>query len=243
MTRTVKFGPASGGGASAGAGGHLTKQQFVYATLRESILRCELAPGTRLVIDDLARQFRVSIIPVREALRLLQSEGLVVSIAHVGATVAPISHASVVEVFTLLEGLEVVASRAAAQQATEADVAGLKDLVAEMDHAIDAGSPQRWAEINTRFHLAICRTAGMPILLEMMQRAVDYWDRVRRYYFKDVLIHRTRQAQAEHHAIVAHLEARELSELEQTVREHNRAALASYTAHLESVLEKREKHA
>jgi DNA-binding GntR family transcriptional regulator len=242
MTRTVKFGPAAGG--AAGAGGHLTKQQFVYSTLRESILRCELAPGTRLVIDDLARQFRVSIIPVREALRLLQSEGLVVSIAHVGATVAPISHASVVEVFTLLEGLEVVASRAAAQQATEADVAALKDLVAEMDRAIDAGSPQRWAEINTRFHLAICRTAGMPILLEMMQRAVDYWDRVRRHYFKDVLIHRTRQAQAEHHAIVEHLEARDLPRLEQTVREHNQAALASYTAHLEGVeREKRERHA
>ncbi len=198
------------------------------------------------MIDDLARQFRVSIIPVREALRLLQSEGLVVSIAHVGATVAPISHASVVEVFTLLEGLEVVSTRAAAQQATDEDLATMKELVAEMDRAINAGSPQRWAEINTRFHLAICRTAGMPILLEMMQRAVDYWDRVRRYYFKDVLIHRTRQAQAEHHAIVEHLEARDLPRLEQTVREHNQAALASYTAHLESSGEdaqKRERHA
>ena len=243
MTRTaVKFGSTSGGGG--GAGGHLTKQQFVYSTLRESILRCELAPGTRLVIDDLARQFRVSIIPVREALRLLQSEGLVLSIAHVGATVAPISHASVVEVFILLEGLEVVAARVAAQQATDADVATMKDLVAEMDRALEAGSPQRWAEINTRFHLAICRTAGMPILLDMMQRAVDYWDRVRRYYFRDVLIHRIRQAQAEHHAIVEHIAARDLPQLERTVREHNQAALASYTAHLESTsVEKRERHA
>ena len=84
MTRTaLKFGAAAGN-----SGGHLTKQQFVYSTLRESIIRCELAPGTRLVIDDLAKQFHVSIIPVREALRLLQSEGLVQSVAHVGATVA-----------------------------------------------------------------------------------------------------------------------------------------------------------
>ena len=80
--------------ASSSRAGHLTKQQFVYTTLRESIIRCELSPGTRLVIDDLARQFKVSIIPVREALRLLQSEGLVLSVAHVGATVAPISRAS-----------------------------------------------------------------------------------------------------------------------------------------------------
>ena len=84
---------------------HLTKQQYAYETLRASILKSELAPGTRLVIDDLARRFEISIIPVREALRLLQSEGLVVSVAHVGATVAPISRESVTEVFTLLEGL------------------------------------------------------------------------------------------------------------------------------------------
>src|SRR4029450_10765576 len=121
--------------------GHLTKQQFVYTTLRESILRCELAPGTRLVIDDLARQFKVSIIPVREALRLLQSEGLVLSVAHVGATVAPISRASAPEVFPLLEGLEVVAARVAAERATATDFENLGGFVAEMDRALEAGSP------------------------------------------------------------------------------------------------------
>jgi DNA-binding GntR family transcriptional regulator len=228
MTRTaLKFGTAAGS-----ANGHLTKQQFVYTTLRESIIRCELAPGTRLVIDDLAKQFHVSIIPVREALRLLQSEGLVLSVAHVGATAAPISHASVVEVFTLLEGLEVVAARAAAQRATDADLGALKALVAEMDRALEAGSPQQWADLNTRFHLAIGRMADMPIVLDMLQRAVDYWDRVRRYYFRDVLIHRTRLAQAEHHAMVEQIEARNFPQLEQTVREHNQGALAAYTAHL-----------
>jgi DNA-binding GntR family transcriptional regulator len=230
MTRTaLKFGAAAGP-----AGGHLTKQQFVYSTLRESIIRCELAPGTRLVIDDLAKQFHVSIIPVREALRLLQSEGLVLSVAHVGATVAPISHASVVEVFTLLEGLEVVAARAAAQRAGDADVAALKEILGDMDRALEAGSPQRWADLNTRFHLAISRLADMPIVQDMMQRAVDYWDRVRRYYFRDVLIHRTRLAQDEHRAMVRHIESRDLAELEQTIRAHNQGALAAYTAHLVS---------
>ena len=121
--------------ASSSKAGHLTKQQFVYTTLRESIIRSELPPGTRLVIDDLARQFKVSIIPVREALRLLQSEGLVLSVAHVGATVAPISRASVTEVFTLLEGLEVVAARVAAERATPADFETLSGYVAEMEVA------------------------------------------------------------------------------------------------------------
>ncbi len=218
--------------AAAGKAGHLTKQQFVYTTLRESIIRCELGPGTRLVIDDLARQFKVSIIPVREALRLLQSEGLVLSVAHVGATVAPISRASVVEVFTLLEGLEVVAARMAAERATPADFETLAGFVTEMDRALEAGSPLHWAEINTRFHLAISRLADMPILHDMMQRAVDYWDRVRRFYFRDVLIHRTRLAQAEHRAMLVQMQAHDIPALEETIRDHNRGALAAYMAHL-----------
>ena len=123
----------------AGKAGHLTKQQFVYTTLRESIIRCELGPGTRLVIDDLARQFKVSIIPVREALRLLQSEGLVLSVAHVGATVAPIARASVVEVFTLLEGLEVVAARIAAERATAADFETVFGYAAHNGANLDIG--------------------------------------------------------------------------------------------------------
>ena len=222
-----------------------TKQQFVYRTLREAIIRCELQPGQRLVIDELARRFELSIIPVREALRLLQSEGLVLSVAHVGATVAPISRASVTEVFTLLEGLEVVAARVAAERATPADFETLSGYVAEMDRALESGSPLLWAEINTRFHLGISRLADMPILHDMMQRAVDYWDRVRRYYFRDVLIHRTKLAQAEHRALLAQMQAHEIPALEQTVREHNRGALAAYMAHLEGVVDhdKRERHA
>jgi DNA-binding GntR family transcriptional regulator len=216
------------------SGGHLTKQQFVYATLRESIIKCEIGPGSRLVIDDLARQFQVSIIPVREALRLLQSDGLVISVAHVGATVTPISRASVVEVFTVMEGLEVVATRTTAQRADAADLAVLVTLVEAMDQALDAGSPQHWAELNTRFHLAISRLAEMPILQEMMQRAFDYWERVRRHYFNGVLVHRARLAQAEHHTIIDQLRARDLPRLEETIRQHNQGAMRAYTAYLET---------
>jgi DNA-binding GntR family transcriptional regulator len=77
-----------------------------------------------------------------------------------------------------------------------------------------------------------------------MQRAVDYWDRVRRFYFRDVLIHRTRLAQAEHHAMLKQIEERDFPGLEATIREHNRGALAAYMTHLEGADgEKRERHA
>jgi DNA-binding GntR family transcriptional regulator len=212
---------------------HLTKNAFVYQTLRDAIIHGELAPGQRLIIDELARRYEVSIIPVREALRQLQSEGLVVSVAHVGATVATISRDSVVEVFTLLEGLELVASRAAAGRATPVQLGEIDDLVRDMDDAIAKNAPQRWADLNTEFHLAISRASGMPTLHEMTQRALDLWDRVRRHYFKGVLVRRARKAQAEHRLIVKHLRSRDLEALEETIRRHNQNALAAYTAYLD----------
>jgi DNA-binding GntR family transcriptional regulator len=212
---------------------HLTKQAFVYQTLRNAIIHCELPPGERLIIDDLARRYDVSIIPVREALRLLQAEGLVGNVPHVGATVAPISRDSVVEVFTLLEGLELVASRAAAERATPAALAEIAALVREMDGALAAEEAQRWADLNTEFHLAISRAAAMPTLHQMTQRALDLWDRVRRFYFNGVLSRRARQAQAEHKQIAQHLRARDLEALEETIRRHNQSALAAYTTFLD----------
>jgi DNA-binding GntR family transcriptional regulator len=213
---------------------HLTKQQYAYETLRASILKGDLAPGSRLVIDDLARRFAISIIPVREALRLLQSEGLVVSVAHVGATVAAISRESVAEVFTLLEGLEAVAARAAAARTTPAALDAIAAIVADMDAALAADRPHRWADLNTRFHLAISGLADMAMLQQMLRRAFDHWGRVRRFYFNGVLVHRAPRAQAEHHRMLQHLRARDGQSLEAVVREHNQAALAAYTAYLDS---------
>jgi DNA-binding GntR family transcriptional regulator len=213
---------------------HRTKQQFVYRALRASILKCELSPGERLVIDEVAQRFDVSIIPVREALQLLQSEGLVVSVPHVGATVAPISRDSIVELFTVLEGLEVVATRAATLRAGAEDVAALEGMVAGMDRALADGSHEQWAELNRRFHLAISAMTGMPMLQEMMERVLDRWDRVRRYYFKGVLVHRAERAQQEHRLLVDMIAARDLPKLEQTIRQHNQGALDAYTAYLET---------
>src|SRR5207245_599023 len=128
---------------------HRTKQQFAYQTLRSAIMRCELLPSERLVIDDLARRLNVSIIPVREALQMLQSEGLVVAVPHAGATVAPISRESIQDVFSVLEGLEVVASRLVAERANTEELNALGKLVDDMDKAVEAKKYAQWAGLNT----------------------------------------------------------------------------------------------
>jgi DNA-binding GntR family transcriptional regulator len=209
-----------------------TKQEFVYHTLRDAIMRCELAPGQRLVIDELARKLEVSAIPIREALQLLQSEGLVLTVPHVGATVAPISHESIHEVFTVMEGLEIVATRNAALRMTSEEAAGLDEVVAAMDAALAAGRQEEWGELNTRFHLGISRISAMPMLQEMTERVLSRWDRLRRYYFNGVLSHRIEQAQGEHHDLVDAMRERSLDALERSVKQHNQGALVAYADYL-----------
>ena len=212
---------------------HRTKQEFVYQTLRHAILACELEPDERLVIDDLARRLRVSSIPVREALQMLQSEGLVVSVPHVGATVAPVSRESILDVFTVLEGLELVATRLVAERGSADDLAALGRLVAAMNEVAAAGRLEDWADLNTRFHQAISTSSGLPLLAEMTGRVLGRWDRVRRYYFKGVLAHRVSQAQHEHREILAALQARDPVPLEALMRAHNQGALAAYMSYLD----------
>lgn len=205
-----------------------TKQELVYARLREAIMRCELAPGHRIVIDDLARHLGVSAIPVREALNRLRSEGLVVNVPHVGATVAPIAPESVREVFAIMEGLEIVATREAAGRLSDGGVAELETTLLAMDRALAGGAYERWSEMNSDLHLTISSMTGMPLLFEMTERVLRRWDRMRRHYFEGVLVPRAETAQREHHEILAAMKAGDLARLETVVRQHNQGAMLDY---------------
>jgi DNA-binding GntR family transcriptional regulator len=209
-----------------------TKQDLVYSTLRNAIMHCTLAPGQRLVIEEIANQLAVSPIPVREALHLLQSERLVETVPHVGATVARISRSGIVEVFTVMEGLEIVGTRSATQRLTPQHLAQLGNLLDEMDTALRLGQLEHWADLNSQLHRTIGRITAMPMLQEMTDRVFDQWDRLRRYFFNGVLRHRTEQAQQQHHAIVEAMRAKNYECLEQLVKQHNQEALAAYTEYV-----------
>ena len=213
---------------------HVTKQQFVYETLRDAILRCELQPGERLNIGVLAKRLGVSIVPIREALRLLESEGFIVNVAHVGATIAPISRQSIAEIYTILEGLESVSTRVAAQVAQPEHFAELEALIAGMDDALRHGRADQWSDLNSRFHLAIGRLSAMPMLVQMLQRALAEWVRVSRHLFNDVILHRANAAQREHRELVDRMKAGDLAAAEQIIRKHNQGALAAYTEYFDS---------
>jgi DNA-binding GntR family transcriptional regulator len=126
-----------------------------------------------------------------------------------------------------------VAVREAVPKANAADIQDLADIVGAMDQALAAGKLDDWADLNTRFHLAFSRLASMPMLEEMMVQVLNRWERVRRYYFSGVLVHRVERAQAEHRAMLVAMKQRNTRRLEEIVRQHNQGALADYGAYLE----------
>jgi DNA-binding GntR family transcriptional regulator len=216
------------------APGFRTKQELVYHTLREEILACALLPEQRLVIEDIARRLHVSTIPVREALQLLQSEGLVETVPHVGATVAPLSRESIVDVFSVLEGLQMVAGRLAAVRADERALALLSDYVRAMDEAVARNQFDVWADLNTRFHVAISDISALPLLRQTNAQALDRWDRIRRYFYDGVLAPRVPQAQREHHDLLAALTSRDATAVGTVTRQHYRGAMAAYLDYVDS---------
>ena len=207
-----------------------SKKELVTKTLRNAILSGELIPGTRLVIEDLAKQLGVSPIPVREALQQLDADGYVVIEPYLGARVAPIEAESVVEVFSLLETMEVVSSRAACQHMSDSDFNVLEEILVKMDSLI--GDPELWSQENRHFHNYICDKSGTRLVGSLMSKVLDHWDRLHRYFLRDVFARRLPQAQREHWKILKTLKARDPAETEAVIREHAQASLTAYTKYL-----------
>jgi DNA-binding GntR family transcriptional regulator len=140
---------------------------MVTDVLRELITDRQLSPGTPLRQRDLAEQFDVSYTPVREALRRLESEGLVVTDVHRGATVARTESEELEENYRILAALEALAGSLAASKMTEDDLAEIEALYREV--AACQPDDERLAELNRQFHFRIYECARSPMLLLLMR--------------------------------------------------------------------------
>ncbi|BCJ41422.1 GntR family transcriptional regulator [Actinoplanes ianthinogenes] len=148
-----------------------------YQELRRRILTIELAPGVRLVERDLAADLEVSRIPLREALRLLEADGLVLQVPHRGALVAPFGPADVRDLFDVREALEALAARLTAERRDEAGLARLRERLAAARAATAAGDEAGIAAANAGFHADIVELAANPLLSGLMRplEARTHW--------------------------------------------------------------------
>jgi DNA-binding GntR family transcriptional regulator len=134
---------------------------IVREALREAILAGDLAPGTRLREEEIARQFGVSRTPVREALQQLRSDELVELSPHLGATVIRLTTEDTLALYLVRESLEGLAARLAAVRASAVDTERLRTTVDEMAQMTqDGASPSALSEANLRFHAEIRKIAN-----------------------------------------------------------------------------------
>jgi DNA-binding GntR family transcriptional regulator len=143
--------------------------QQAYQTIKQQIIELQLPPGRRLVERDLAADLKISRIPLREALQLLEAEGLVVSVPRRGTMVAPFSTADVRHLFDVRESLEVLAARLAAQRGDADGLRRAQQQLRTARQAIQAGDDAAAAAANADFHQTIIDMSGNPLLQAMMQ--------------------------------------------------------------------------
>lgn len=141
----------------------------VTSALRDMILTGSLGLGVQLKQEALAKRFGVSRIPVREALKRLQAEGLVQHTPHQGSIVATQSVPELLETLDIRIGLETRALKLAIPLMKAADHKAAREIMARYDAS---DSPLEWAELNLEFHLCLYRACGRPRLLKMIEEIV-----------------------------------------------------------------------
>ena len=164
-------GSGSGSGSETDRGtpgpGYVSKTDMVAALIREQIITGELAAGEQLRQRDLAQRFQVSQTPVREAMRRLESEGLVIGDTHRGFTVVEPDDGPVEENFQIRAALESLGASLAARKIDAAGLARLEELNDQM-RAMGEDDP-RYAALNREFHFSVYEYARSPLLLSLMR--------------------------------------------------------------------------
>jgi DNA-binding GntR family transcriptional regulator len=205
-----------------------TKTDWVYNRLRAEILDGSLKPDDRLRLTTLARRFETSEMPVREALRMLQRDGLISFESHRGATVTNLSIQRAAEIVAVRMHLEVLATAEGVAHHTAGTLSELAEMLERMDRQAEARQAQRFTEGNRRFHTLLYEPGPNRMLKEEIQ---VLWDRVWRARARSIFAldpNRMQAAQVEHWAIFEAARAGDADRAAEAMARHRANTLASW---------------
>ena len=200
----------------------VTRAEELRLQLADEIVRGVLAPGSGLDETDIARRFNVSRTPVREALRQLVASGLVESRAHRGAVVAQPSIERLTGMFEAMAELEAICAGLAAERMPAADRQKLEAIHEELRVLSYAGNPERFHEVNERFHNAIYAGSQNGYIAEMTLATRVRVQPFRRAQFRN--LGRLAKSHAEHDRVVVAI-----------MRGDKTGAAAAMRAHIEQI--------
>lgn len=190
------------------AGGHLrftpndlkTVREVLFGRLRGLILAGYYRSGEKLREEELARQFGVSRTPVREALRKLESEGLVHYLPHRGVLVNQISPDDLAEIYPVRAMLEGLAARLAATHIGEDELAALRSIQRQMEQTIAKGDFKRATRLHTKFNMTLYHASHNRRLASILAQFNDYIEHTITRSF--ILSGRAEEIHREHAAMI-----------------------------------------
>ena len=196
----------------------LPLRDVVFNTLRQAILRGELPPGERLMEIQLANKLGVSRTPIREAIRKLELEGLVLMIPRKGAEVADITEKSLRDVLEVRRALEELSVKLACERMTEEEIVELKEAERAFEAALNCGDVTKYAEADVKFHDIIYRTTDNERLIQLLYNFREQMYRYRVEYLKNESSHET--LLEEHERIIEMIEMRDVKRAIEVVCQH-----------------------
>lgn len=202
---------------------YVTKSEATYLELRRRIVDGDLQPLEQLNQEELARTLGVSTTPLREALRRLESEGLVTTTAHRDVAVAALDLSALPDLYDTKVELECYAVELAAARHTPEDERAMTEALGEL-LAEDASEDDVWTA-NRVVHEAMFRASRNPVVVELLEVVWDRFERYRRF-LRDVILDPT--VEGEHEQIVAAIlagDGRTASERMRTHSAHGRRAI------------------
>ena len=209
---------------SAGRGGRITAVQQIYSELRHQIVDLTMEPGTVLSSKELATAFGVSPTPVREALMLMEQEGLVDVVPQSRTTVSLIDVQHARETHFLRLSVEVEVARTLAKAIDGDNLAELKVWIERQIVELKADNHSEFKMADNAFHAALFRFAGVEGLSSLLDTRRGHYDRIRGLYL--LVQERRKVVVEEHQAILAALENRDEAAAEAAVRRHLGKSLA-----------------
>ncbi len=196
----------------------LPLRDVVFKTLRQAILMGELSPGERLMEIKLADQLGVSRTPIREAMRKLELEGLVIMIPRKGAQVANMSKKDLDDVLEVRLALEDLAIELACERITLEELTRLNQALFEFKQAVEGKNLSVIAEKDVLFHDLIYSSTKNIKLIQLLNNLSEQLYRYRLEYLKDYSLHRS--LVKEHKDIVDTLRSRDLEKAKETIQMH-----------------------
>ena len=197
---------------------YLPLRDVVFNTLRQAILRGELKPGERLMEIQLANKLGVSRTPIREAIRKLELEGLVLMIPRKGAEVAEITEKSLRDVLEVRRALEELAVQLACEKITKEEICELERVAKEFQQVVNSSDITEIAEVDVCFHDIIYTATDNQKLIQLLNNLREQMYRYRVEYLKRDGVFP--QLIAEHEAIIRHIENNEKEKATEVMCRH-----------------------